>query len=83
MKQSQAHGKPNRANPPMDSQKKKKQKKTNTKSEIKLTHCTHSHVAAENTEKINPYSLYRLQFIEQKPYTVFIKKKKKKKNPPL
>ena len=32
----------------------KKKKKTNTESEIKLTHYTHDHVAVENTEKTNP-----------------------------
>ena len=57
----------------------KKKKKTNTKSEIKLTHRTHGHVATENTEKTNPqytetvYTNYNLQ---SRSKTVFIKKKK-------
>ena len=87
MKQNQAHGKPNRANPPTDSQKKKK--KTNIESEIKLTH---GHVAAENTEKTNPqyteivYTDYNLQSkskTNQKQYCVYQKKKKKPNIEPL
>ena len=86
MKHNQAHGKPNRANPPTDSQKKKK--KTNTESEIKLTHHTHDHVTTGNTEKTNPqytkigytdYSLQSKSKTNQKQYTMFIQKKKKKK----
>ena len=87
MKQNQAHDKPNKANPPTESQKKKK-KKTNTELEIKLTHRTHCHIAAENTEKTNPqyteivYTDYNLQSkskTNQKQYTMFIIKNKKNK----
>ena len=60
---------------------KKKKKKTNIESEIKLTH---GHVAAENTEKTNPqyteivYTDYNLQSkskTNQKQYCVYQKKK--------
>ena len=80
---SQAHSEPNRANPPIDSQKKKKKKKkTNTESEIKLTHGTHGHVAVEKTNPQYTDTVYTIQSkskTNQKQYCVYQKKKKKKK----
>ena len=73
---NQAHGEPNRANPPTDSQKKKK-KHTHTQRIINQTHHTHSHVAGrESRENQTP-----IQSIQSKSKTnsntMFIKKKKK------
>ena len=53
LKQNQAHGKPNKANPPTDSQKKKKKKKKH-KIKNQTYPLYHGHVAIEITEKINP-----------------------------
>ena len=80
LKQNQAHGKPKKANPPTDSHKKKKK---NTKSKIKLTHCTTVTSLQRLQRKSFPNILrqstdYNLQSkikTYQKQYTVFIKKK--------
>ena len=70
---SQVHGEPNKANPPTDSQKKKKKKTQHRESEIKPTVPTITSLA----EKTKPqYSLYRAKAI-QTPILCLSKKKKK------
>ena len=85
MKQNQAHGKPNRANPPTDSQKKKKKKKTqNQKSNLPTLPTVTSLQRLQRKSipnilrKSTDYNLQSKIKTYQKQYTVFIKKKTKK-----
>ena len=87
MKQNQAHGKPNRANPPTDSQKKKKTTTQNQKSNLPIVPTVTSLQRIQRKPIPNilrqsiQITIYKAKAKQTKSNILCLSKKKKKKNP--